>query len=147
MDTLKPKSKREKELLPLAQDYAYYGWYPSLMENFKYQGEMRKAVCGNLDTIPRNAIGDNIYDLIEIKGHPNVDAPKGWITHATQVAGVMAASRDNGIGIKGVANAIKIMPLVIFPERGHETDKDLANAIRYAVDNGARVINMSFGSP
>jgi len=145
LDTLKPKSEREKELLPFARDYAYYGWYHSLMENFKYQGEMRKAVCGNLDTIPRQVIGDDIYDISDIKGNPNVDVPEGWITHATQVAGVMAATRDNGIGIKGVANTIKIMPLVIFPERGHETDKDLANAIRYAVDNGAKIINYSHG--
>lgn len=145
LDTLKPKSEREKKLLPLAKDYAHYGWYPALMENFKYQGEMRKAVCGNLDTIPRKVIGDDIYDLTDIKGNPNVDAPEGWITHATQVAGVMAATRDNGIGIKGVTNAIKIMPLVIFPERGHEMDKDLANAIRYAVDNGAKIINYSHG--
>ncbi|MEM6895649.1 MAG: S8 family serine peptidase [Bacteroidota bacterium] len=145
LDTLNPITEKQKKLLPLAQDYAYYGWYPSLLENFKFQGEMRKAVCGNLDTIPRSVIGDDIYDLSDIRGHANVDAPEGWITHATQVAGIIAATRGNGMGIQGVSNAIKIMPLVIFPERGHETDKDLANAIRYAVDNGAKIINYSHG--
>ncbi|GMN11325.1 S8 family peptidase [Croceitalea sp. MTPC9] len=145
LDTLQPKNERQKELLSDVQDYAYYGWYPSLMENYKYQGEMRKAVCGNLDTLPRAVIGDNIYELSDVQGHHQVDAPEGWITHATQVAGIMAATRDNGLGIKGVSNHIKIMPLVIFPERGHETDKDLANAIRYAVDNGAQIINYSHG--
>ncbi|SNY99523.1 S8 family serine peptidase [Flagellimonas pacifica] len=145
LDSMEPKTEREKELLPIAKDFAYYGWYPSLMENFKNQGEMRKIVCANLDTIPRALIGDDIYDLSDIRGNPIVDAPEGWITHATQVAGVIAATRDNGTGIKGVSNAIRIMPLVIFPERGHETDKDLANAIRYAVDNGAKIINYSHG--
>ncbi|WP_431126136.1 S8 family serine peptidase [Flagellimonas flava] len=145
LDTLQPSTERQKELLEQAKDYAYYGWYPSMMESFRYQGEMRKAVCGNIDAEPRSVIGDDMYDLTDIRGHHVVDAPKGWISHATQVAGIMAATRDNGTGIKGVSNNIRIMPLVIFPERGDETDKDLANAIRYAVDNGAQIINYSHG--
>jgi len=64
--------------------------------------------------------------------------------HGTHVAGIIAADRDNDIGIKGVADNVKIMPLRAVPN-GDERDIDVANAIRYAVDNGAGIINMSFG--
>jgi subtilisin family serine protease len=61
--------------------------------------------------------------------------------HCTKVSGIIAANRNNKIGIKGIAQNVKIMPLNVFGR--HE--KDIAMAIRYAVDNGAQVINMSFG--
>jgi cell wall-associated protease len=64
--------------------------------------------------------------------------------HGSHVAGIIAAMRDNNIGIKGIANNVKIMIVRAVPN-GDERDKDIANAIRYAVDNGASVINMSFG--
>lgn len=64
--------------------------------------------------------------------------------HGTHVAGILGAERDNGIGINGVANAVQIMPIRAIPD-GYGLDKDQANAIRYAADNGAKVINMSFG--
>ena len=64
--------------------------------------------------------------------------------HGTHVAGIVAAVRDNGIGMNGVANAAIIMPVRAVPD-GDEYDKDIALAIRYAVDNGAKVINTSFG--
>jgi cell wall-associated protease len=60
------------------------------------------------------------------------------------VAGIVAADRKNAIGIKGIADNVKIMPVRAVPN-GDERDKDIANAILYAVDNGAQVINMSFG--
>lgn len=68
---------------------------------------------------------------------PNAD-------HGTHVSGIIAANRLNAIGINGVANHVSIMTIRVVPE-GDERDKDVANAIRYAVDNGARIINMSFG--
>lgn len=144
-DTLTPRNEREKELLSDVQDYAYYGWYPELMEFYVFQAQERKAKSGNPDYNEREFIGDSIYELSDVRGHGNVDAPEGWITHGTQVAGAIAATRNNGIGVRGVSNRIKLMPLVIFPERGDELDKDIANAIRYAVDNGAKVINYSHG--
>ncbi len=52
--------------------------------------------------------------------------------------------RGNGIGTDGVADNVRIMPIVATTAGGDERDKDIANAIRYAVDNGAQVINMSF---
>jgi subtilisin family serine protease len=64
--------------------------------------------------------------------------------HGTHVAGIIAADRNNDIGARGVADNVKIMPLRTVPN-GDERDKDVANAIYYAVDNGAKVINMSFG--
>jgi len=64
--------------------------------------------------------------------------------HGTHVAGIIAAVRDNGIGVNGIAPNASIMPLRAIPG-GDERDKDVALAIRYAVDNGAKIINMSFG--
>ena len=64
--------------------------------------------------------------------------------HGTHVAGIIAAKRNNGIGMNGVADNVRIMSVRCVPD-GDERDKDVANAIRYAVDNGASVINMSFG--
>jgi len=64
--------------------------------------------------------------------------------HGTHVSGIIAASRNNGTGIDGVADAVKIMMVRVVPD-GDEYDKDVALAIKYAVDNGAKIINMSFG--
>lgn len=65
-------------------------------------------------------------------------------SHGTHVAGVIAAERDNNRGMRGVANNVLIMPIRTVPN-GDEYDKDVALAIRYAVDNGAHIINTSFG--
>ena len=64
--------------------------------------------------------------------------------HGTHVAGIIAADRKNGIGINGIADNVRIMSVRTVPN-GDERDKDVANAIIYAVDNGAKIINMSFG--
>lgn len=66
------------------------------------------------------------------------------LTHGTHVAGIIAAQRNNGIGIDGIADNVLIMPVLATTAGGDERDKDIANAIYYAVDNGARIINMSF---
>ncbi|MGB3607811.1 MAG: S8 family peptidase [Psychroserpens sp.] len=65
-------------------------------------------------------------------------------SHGTHVSGIIAAERDNGKGINGVANNVEIMAIRSTPN-GDEYDKDVALAIRYAADNGAKIINMSFG--
>ena len=75
-------------------------------------------------------------------GNNNVIGPDAF--HGTHVAGIIAANRENTIGINGVAKNVKIMALRAVPN-GDERDKDIANSIRYAVDNGAKIINMSFG--
>ncbi|TKC63798.1 peptidase S8 [Pedobacter hiemivivus] len=68
------------------------------------------------------------------------------IEHGTHVAGIVAAERNNGIGLDGIADNVLIMAIRAVPD-GDEYDKDIANGIRYAVDNGAKIISMSFGKP
>ncbi|WP_316808071.1 S8 family serine peptidase [Pedobacter agri] len=65
--------------------------------------------------------------------------------HGTHVAGAIAAIRGNGVGMDGIADHVEIMPIRVVVPQGDEYDEDVAKAIRYAVDNGATVINMSFG--
>jgi len=91
----------------------------------------------------RNIVGDNYEDIDErFYGNPDVIGPDPM--HGTHVAGIVGANRNNNIGIRGVAEKVMLMPIRIIPE-GDERDKDVANAIYYAVDNGARVINLSMG--
>lgn len=110
--------------------------------------EQREAIEGqvqygmNPDFDPRNIVGDNYADPNE-RGYGNAELEGPDAGHGTHVAGIVAAMR-NGSGVDGVAPAVRIMTLRTVPD-GDERDKDVANAIRYAVDNGARVINMSFG--
>lgn len=97
----------------------------------------------NLDYDPRPTVGDNYDDLTEkYYGNPDVKGPDAF--HGTHVSGIIAAQRGNGIGIDGVSNCVKIMAVRVVPD-GDERDKDVANGIIYAVDNGAKIINMSFG--
>ena len=77
-------------------------------------------------------------------GNSNVKPSHKNESHGTHVTGIIAAKRNNGIGINGVANNVKIMAIRAVPN-GDEYDKDIALAIRYAVNNGAKIINMSFG--
>jgi cell wall-associated protease len=97
----------------------------------------------NTDFDSRKIVGDNYSNLYE-KGYGNNDVKGPDATHGTHVAGIIAANRNNSIGIKGIADNVKIMPVRAVPN-GDERDKDIANAITYAVDNGAQIINMSFG--
>lgn len=92
---------------------------------------------------PRPIVGDNYNDPYE-KGYGNNDVKGPDPMHGTHVAGIIAANRKNNIGIKGIADNVKIMSVRAVPN-GDERDKDVANAILYAVDNGAQIINMSFG--
>lgn len=97
----------------------------------------------NTNFNPREIIGDNPNDINDNNyGNPDVIGPRA--SHGTCLAGIIAATRNNGIGIDGVATNVKIMVLRTTPN-GDERDKDVALAIKYAVDNGAQIINMSFG--
>ena len=97
----------------------------------------------NLDYNPREIVGDNYNDSREFGyGNNNVAGPDA--SHGSHVSGIIAATRGNGIGLDGVADNVKIMAIRVVPD-GDERDKDVANGIRYAVDNGANIINMSFG--
>ena len=91
----------------------------------------------------RPIVGDD-YENSHERYYGNADVTGPDADHGTHVAGIIGAVRDNDIGIKGVADDVRIMALRVVPD-GDERDKDVANAIRYAVENGAKVINMSFG--
>ncbi len=102
------------------------------------------SICMNLDKDNRSSIvkddQENINDLQY--GSPIFSSAIDQLVHSTSVSGVIAANRTNNIGIKGIAENVSIMFLNI-GTIGDYTDKDLALAIRYAVDNGARIINIS----
>jgi subtilisin family serine protease len=97
----------------------------------------------NQDFNPRDVIGDDSDDPYQ-KVYGNNDVTGDFAFHGTHVAGIIAAGRKNGIGMDGIADNVKIMVIRAVPN-GDERDKDVANAIIYAVDNGAQIVNMSFG--
>jgi subtilisin family serine protease len=97
----------------------------------------------NIDFDPRSTVGDNYTDSKE-RFYGNTDITGPDADHGSHVSGIIGANRTNGIGIQGVADDVRIMGVRTVPA-GDERDKDVANAIRYAAANGARVINMSFG--
>jgi subtilisin family serine protease len=84
------------------------------------------------------------YDDPADRFYGNNDVMGTDASHGTHVAGIIGAVRNNGKGINGIADFVEILPIRAVPD-GDEHDKDIANAVRYAVDNGAMVINMSFG--
>ena len=90
--------------------------------------------------------GDNIFDINDkYYGDNDVMGDRDHAKHGTHVAGIIAQTRGNGKGGDGVApNNVEIMSLRAVPD-GDEYDKDIALSIRYAADNGAKVINGSFG--
>ena len=97
----------------------------------------------NPDYNPRAVVGDHVDDLTETRyGNPDTQGPDA--SHGTHCAGIIGGLRGNGRGADGVADAVRIMPVRSTPS-GDERDKDVANSIRYAVDNGAQIISMSFG--
>ena len=113
------------------------------IEEYKSNLENQLKYGYDLDFNPRPIVGDDPDDLAErIYGNNDVEGPDA--SHGTHVAGIVAAERDNDLGIRGIASGVRIMPVRAVPD-GDERDKDVANAIRYAADNGADVINMSFG--
>jgi subtilisin family serine protease len=98
----------------------------------------------NPDHNSRLIVGDNPNDPYQ-KSYGNNDVKGGDAKHGTHVAGIIGANRKNDIGIKGIADNVEIIAIRVVPPNGDERDKDIANGIIYAVDNGAQIINMSFG--
>ncbi|MDA7803550.1 S8 family peptidase [Crocinitomix sp.] len=97
----------------------------------------------NPDLDSRTIVGDDPSNFNDKNyGNNDVEGPDAF--HGTHVAGIIAATRGNGIGSDGVSNSVLIMSVRAVPN-GDERDKDVAMAIRYAVDNGAQIINGSFG--
>jgi subtilisin family serine protease len=100
----------------------------------------------NVEFDGRKIVGDNPNDLNDTKyGNNNVVGPEPKeAKHGTHVAGIVAQVRGNNLGGDGVTNNAQILTVRAVPN-GDEYDKDIALGIRYAVDNGAKVINGSFG--
>jgi cell wall-associated protease len=142
--------KAKGMLLPLFQaNEAMEASNDEFLEGFGdyVNGEMKKAEAS--ETAPEkfrdNIVKDNYYDFNDkFYGNNNVHVSNKSALHGTHVSGIIAAVRGNGKGMDGVADNVRIMSLRAVPD-GDEHDKDIALAIRYAVDNGAKVINMSFG--
>jgi len=110
-------------------------------ERERLEGLMKFGL--NPDFDPRPIVGDNYRNISErVYGNGDVEGPDA--SHGTGVAGIIGAQRGNGVGVDGIAPAVRLMVVRAVPD-GDERDKDVANAIRYAVDNGANIINMSFG--
>jgi len=103
----------------------------------------------NGNEIPDNGIDDDmngyIDDFIGWDFYANSNKPWDQDGHGTFIAGMIAATSDNGIGIAGMNPAAKIMVLKALNDFGHTRASFLAKAIKYAADNGARVINLSVG--
>ena len=124
------KSLREELIDPIQEGIEYYE------SKVKYQY--------NPEFNPRaDIVKDNYADSYE-RNYGNNDIKGPDAMHGTHVAGIIGAIRNNNIGMKGVADNVRIMGVRCVPD-GDERDKDVANSIIYAVDNGASVINMSFG--
>lgn len=144
-DTLVQKSKT------LMQRMFSYGLpIAELKSEIQQQIEAKNEILKGQETLNidyRKVLGDNPNDITDTKyGNGNVIGPdKKEALHGTHVAGIVAQTRGNGLGGDGVAsNNVEILTVRAVPD-GDEYDKDIALAIRYAVDNGAKVINGSFG--
>lgn len=106
----------------------------------EFEAQLKMGLDLNYDS--RTIVGDNIADVNEkLYGNRDVTGPDA--KHGTHVAGIIGATRTGG-NVQGIAPSVQIMAVRAVPN-GDERDKDIANAIRYAVDHGANIINMSFG--
>jgi subtilisin family serine protease len=108
-------------------------------------GEDKKEESKN--TPPKNYRQEITMDdetNLNDRNYGNNDIMASTPMHGTHCSGIIAAARNNGKGMDGIADNVRIMMLRAVPD-GDEHDKDIANAIRYAVDNGAQIISMSFG--
>jgi len=119
------------------------------MEGFKeyIDQEERKSVARQNapKTYRADIVKDNYEDINDkYYGNNNVFVDNKAAYHGTHVTGIIGAKRNNKIGMDGIADNVKVMMIRAVPD-GDEHDKDIALAIRYAVDNGAQVVNMSFG--
>lgn len=150
-----------EEVSKFAEEPAVKGammYLPRMLSGKGTLNEVLEQIQGGIDHFTSSA--DIMYN-VDFKGRLTGDNPDNWNDkhgygnnfvhgggakelHGTHVAGIVGASRNNGIGMNGVADYVEIMTARAVPD-GDEYDKDVAKAIRYVVDNGAKVVNMSFG--
>lgn len=146
IDNFKATSSTQRIALGYAKDEIQNGgfakFFNDITEGAKY---FNNQVDYHLNKTynSRSIVGDDYEDASE-RYYGNADVKGPDALHGSHVAGIIGAKRNNNIGINGVADNVKILTVRLVPD-GDERDKDVANAIRYATDNGAKVINMSFG--
>ena len=151
-EEVKAIKTQDQALLQATQiaNYMYNNGLDSMADALKEISEGLESINDRLNynlnkTFKGRVNGDNPDDMsTKYYGNGNVKPVKKSESHGTHVAGIIAAERNNGKGANGVANNVKIMAVRTVPN-GDEYDKDVALAIRYAVDNGAKIINGSFG--
>ncbi|MFK7979563.1 MAG: S8 family serine peptidase [Saprospiraceae bacterium] len=132
--------KKMKEIAP--EKVADFKLYQKLAKQVgdSYHGS---GTYYNVDFNARKGQPDPYDYAVKVYGNGNVKNSDNSEAHASHVAGIIGAARD-GKGVEGIADNVQIMSLRVVP-KGDEYDKDVALGIRYAVDNGAKVINASFG--
>jgi subtilisin family serine protease len=133
---------RELWLIAFSEDVSTATNVKALKGMSEYLAKLNNEVNPDLEARKR-IVGDD-PDILHDKPYGNNILKFEDAAHGTQVAGLIAAVRGNNYGIDGVADNVRLMPIKAVPN-GDEYDKDIANAIHFAVDHGARVINMSFG--
>lgn len=147
-------NKDEKNEMRVQAHFFYMlGWSRTSQASWEDIFKVRLQLVGNaekryeqasrVEMNQRESIGDDLDDVGDRHyGNNNLKAKNS--NHGTHVAGIIGATRGNGIGMDGIAD-VELMVLRVSAGKGDEYDKDVANAIRYAVENGANIINMSFG--
>lgn len=148
----KPADKMEKEVQSFFGEVFKQFTLPDVTNKFVID-ELKQYVVGeerraNGDKIPpednRKDITGDDEKIGANRWYGNADINNAPLMHGSHLAGIVGADRNNGLGMQGIADNVQIM-VVRTSAEGDEFDKDIATGIRYAVDNGAKVINMSFG--
>ncbi len=140
--TMQPKTPASQTALQRVRIYAGNGLTPNVSRAARKQVEGKLNFGLNLAFDGRKVIGDTPA-MGRLYGNANVTGPDA--SHGTAVASVIGAVSGDS-GFVGIAQGIRILPVRVVPN-GDEADKDVANGIRYAVNAGAQIINMSFGKP
>jgi subtilisin family serine protease len=138
-----PATAPLREARHLYLQLAGLGFTPAQIREERESIEGRVRYSFDPDFDPRPLVGDDYADGSQ-RHYGNNDYAGPDATHGTHVAGIVTAVAGRGLATEGGGPIVRIMTVRAVPD-GDERDKDVANAIRYAVDNGARVINMSFG--
>jgi subtilisin family serine protease len=139
---LRPSDGATREAQQFYLQALAQGITPEVIEDAKEHFTTSVEYNLNPEYDPRPIVGDPADPNVRGYGNPDVTGPDA--RHGTHVAGIIGGVRGNGEGVDGIAPAVRIMGVRAVPN-GDERDKDIANAIRYAADNGAHIINMSFG--
>jgi cell wall-associated protease len=141
---LEPKSPKKLEAVNMIREwYIVKGFTPEKVDSWIENEKNTINVKLNVNNNQRLIVGDDLSDMSDsLYGNNNYSGETAG--HGTSVAGVIASEAGNSAGIQGICRSARIMTIRVVPG-GDEHDKDVALAIRYAVNHGAQVINCSFG--